>query len=395
MSENPWLEPLKNDTKLFVKKHPWVARIIGTTILAVALFLIIPSLRNSWDVTANLFSGSDNKEKEDTENWLRENFLDSTYNILILPFNDYQENANQGVKIEKALEQRFDELRVKFFPGAQIKLSMKIKCYLEIPEFLSADSINAIGNLFKADLIIYGDIYDLFDKPSKRTNIKYSVLQKTKKVFPFKTMGETKLIEFNSLDEIRNGYLIKDIDYLTIWIFCNEQLNQGNIDKAIIILDAIDRNFSEKIFNKNSSFLTAFIGEDYYKIGDLINAKRYLLKSKDLNEIAEILSLLGNVYYKLNELDSSKYYQLKAYNKKPNSYMVNVNLGNLFMNIGNYGNAKYHFKNAIQLDGSNARAYYNLGYLYGRYLNVPDSALICFSNAIKYEPDKQLHFITS
>jgi tetratricopeptide (TPR) repeat protein len=384
---NPFIENLKKYIPAFISKNPKTSILLGLLSILFIFFLLLPQLSDSWKVTTELFSNNDDTNKDVIEYWLKKEFSDTTYNVLLLPFNDYQEDTTKKIKIERALEQHINELKDKYLFNSKVSSTIRIKSYLEIPEFLSLDSIRSIGNRVNADIIIYGDLYDLYYKTSKRTNIKYIILRKTARYSPFRENGQTGLIEFNSLDEIREGSIIKNIDYLIFWLFCNEKLFFKYVDDAKVICEKIITNYNEKIFDKNNALLCGFIGYDLYHLRRLEEAKFFLQRSIGYQEYAEILSLLGVVYKEQNLLDSSKLVQTKAYSINPNSVMVNVNLANYYTDVKQFVDAVYHYKKAIKINKNDITANFNLGLLYGKILLQPDSAYTYFIEALKLSPD--------
>ena len=64
-------------------------------------------------------------------------FRNSTFNVLILPFRNYEGNSTLRNKIELALNAHLDDLIDKRNFDKKIKSNIKIKCELDIPEHLS------------------------------------------------------------------------------------------------------------------------------------------------------------------------------------------------------------------------------------------------------------------
>lgn len=397
MIEKPFKNQFDKIAKYF-RNHPktsWSVFIF--LLILIGIKFLSPSLLDNFFI--NLFHSCsiEQTEKETTENWLRENFTDTTYNVLILPFNNYQENSKQKLQIERAIEGRIDELRDKFFSTSKLKTLIKLKCYLDIPEFLSIDSIKNIGKKFNADFIIYGDIYSLFDKQTKRTNVKYIILTKSKKELPFRRLGETGLIEFSSLDEIREGYLIKDIDYMTLWILCNEEIYYNKTERAILIWDSIEKNFQEKVFSKTNAYMCAIIGESCYHNNDFIKSKIFFKKATEYyHNFADAFNNLGLVYTNISNYDSAKICYYKAIKINPKSSNAYNNLGILYLEkLHSYDKAKKYFKKSYELDPSNGNVVFNLGLLFARYLKNPDSAKVYFLRALNLLPDSSSSILKS
>lgn len=382
MSENKFIQQIKD----FINQRRTLSILIGTLIILIGGFLLLGDVIQTWN---SIFKTSEKTEEEITVEWLNEHFVDTTYNVLILPFNDYQEDLTKRTKIERVIQGRLEDLKSQTILDSSIRSRINIKCFLEIPEFLSIDSINAIGLEYNADLIIFGDVYDWYDKPTKQANVKYSILSQSRRGFPFQQQGESGLFEFSSLAEIKEGTIIKDLDYLTIWIFCNEQLYYKRIKDAINISSSIDNNFRETIFRNSNAYLFYIIGNECYWDKDFNNAKIFFKKAiTNNNKFAEAYIGLSLTYNRFSLHDSAKVLLDKALEIKPYSYSAHNNIATLYMqHYKNFNKARFHFKKAIELNKKYGSPYFNLGLLYGKYLSIPDSAVNYFLTALKFFPD--------
>ena len=392
---NPFVEKLKEQVPDFIKKNPRTSSFIGIFSIVFIAFLMLPQLQDSLNVVKDLFSSNEMTEKELIEQWLKENFTDSTYNVLIFPFNDYREDATKKLKVEKSINDRIDEYRRNELYKIRTKSKIKIKFYEEVESNISIDTLRSIANKYKSNLMIYGNIYD----EPKTATINYYIFSKSNAQKVFGTKGSIKGIAFKSMYDFREGKILRDLDYLTYWIFCNELLFNKDFNAVSDTWNSIKRNFKENIFFGSNAYLTARIGVTLHLAQRLNEAKEFYILSLSYLQTPSASNNLGLIYRSKKNLDSSRIYFEKALKINPNYYMAYNNLGTLYMEEYHlYDEAMNYFKKVIQFDSTDTDALFNIGLLYGRYLSDPETAKKYFLSALKYltnTPEKEFAIFKS
>lgn len=380
MSDNPFIKLLINSTKNFIKRYPKISISIGGLCVFAGILIFIPQIRDGIEVFMDLFSSRIKSEKELTIEWLEENFTDSTFNVLIFPFNDYTEDTTKKIKIEKAINDRLDEYRRKELYSSESKSKIKIKFFEEVDPTINPDSLEKIAKTYKTDIMIYGNIYD----EPKTATINYFILSESDKWQIFGREGALKGIAFNSVYEFREGPIIKDLDYLTYWLFCNELLFDKNIIALYDTWNSLKRIFKESMFFTSNAFLTAIIGENFHKTKDYLHAKEFYNLSIYYRQSSQVYNNLGLIFKQQSLTDSAEVCYSIAIALDSSNFNSYNNMGVLYMEkLHLYVKAKNWFDKAIELDSTNVNANFNLGLLYGRYLLSPDSAKNYFLAALE------------
>ncbi|MBD1154116.1 methyltransferase domain-containing protein [Pelagibacterales bacterium SAG-MED23] len=108
------------------------------------------------------------------------------------------------------------------------------------------------------------------------------------------------------------------------------------------------------------------------------------------NHLATIFHL-GTLFAQTKKFSKAKGLLLKAYNLKPKDPNININLANLFFEIGDFENALKYFENIINEDKNFALAYFNKGLVLNN-LKRYNKANECFKKVIEIEPKNLASF---
>ncbi|MBZ0166541.1 MAG: tetratricopeptide repeat protein, partial [Candidatus Omnitrophica bacterium] len=124
-------------------------------------------------------------------------------------------------------------------------------------------------------------------------------------------------------------------------------------------------------FAPNSGRLHADLGEAYYRVGRVEDARDSTIRAIQLRPTYYAAwSNLGTIYMRLGELAKA----IDAYEKslaiRPNYFNAHFNLGNLYKSKGNYDKAIYHYEQAIGYMPSLTEAYNNLAISYNQKSNL-------------------------
>ena len=178
------------------------------------------------------------------------------YHILILPFAPLENCTNRDTEIEQALKKRLLEMSEARGLGLQVKYYQGAKCPHTYEEG------REIGRLFKADLVIWGDYYEKCTSDSLTACLKYALVQKAPVGVKEKGGGDKP--EQLDLEEVREGKLQKDIDFIIYWTLGLREFEQKKYMQAVGYFKVV-----EEIGN---GWLSFYLGYSQHKLWDLKEA---------------------------------------------------------------------------------------------------------------------------
>lgn len=265
---------------------------------------------------------------------------DTTYKILILPFETY-ENENK-VDIGKILYHRLKKFKTK----EELEFNVK---YWEInlnKDF--NDSAEIWKNFHHANLIIYGTFIPEQSKFDGIISLNF-IADDEEFLKNNKNSTETGLpIKLSGLSR---GALQGNIDFIIQYVCGLKEFKKKNYTKAIERL--------MKIANSNNADkVDFFIGTAY----SLIDSNAYAVK-----------------------------FLKSATENNPAFFEAHSNLGNQYLRNNNFENAVIEFETSINLCPTEPNSYLGLG-LSKRFLNDYDGAISIYSRAIEINPSYQKAF---
>ena len=268
-------------------------------------------------------------------------FSDSTFNVLILPFEPLEDCTFKITKIERTIEKRLTELS----ESKHLKLSVKFDSTQNCP--LSFDEGRKIGEKLKADLIIWGDFYEQCYTDTSIACLKYYILNELD--YPINTYGQTELARIPSMVHIKSGYLSKDVDYIIYWTQGIESLNKNDFKTALKYFNQIKFEVSEKY------------------IGLLLNK--------------------ATCYFYLDNFDSSLASLKLVLQINDKIESAHFNIAKILMDVyHDYSNSNVSFKKAIKINPRFEEAYIEYAYLLYKYYNKPQLARKQLEIALKINP---------
>ncbi|NLC93451.1 MAG: tetratricopeptide repeat protein [Treponema sp.] len=148
-------------------------------------------------------------------------------------------------------------------------------------------------------------------------------------------------------------------------------------NQAIIL--AADGNYTDAIacfkraiiLDRDNCLLWFNLGVTYKTKGDLILAKKALLKSHELNSLNDdVTETLATICLHLKDFESVETYCLEGINNNPsNSNLWNI-LGVKFFQSEDYNTASYCFESALTINPYHKDALYNLKDTYSELNNT-------------------------
>ena len=119
------------------------------------------------------------------------------------------------------------------------------------------------------------------------------------------------------------------------------------------------------------------------RLSQLIATKTTILNQHHDN--AEVLSILASAHSGLGQNDEALQLFFEAEKKAPDNFLINFNIGNIYLLQYKYREAKQYFEKSIKVKPSFSEALNNLGYCQ-QELNEFNDALENFKKAIEYNP---------
>lgn len=136
-------------------------------------------------------------------------------------------------------------------------------------------------------------------------------------------------------------------------------------------------------YQPRAYFVRAYARLEY---GDTLKALPDLHKAVEQDQhFFDAYLLLGNVYQQQNNSIFLDYFN-NALAIQPSNIDLLFTIGLACQSFGQPGNAIAAFQRIISIDSTNAKAYYNLGYVYFISMEAYDTAVALFSRAIESDP---------
>ena len=149
---------------------------------------------------------------------------DSNFNILILPFMPLEDCSIQETQIEQTIQKRL----VKLNRRENLRLQVRFFSGSTCPD--SFEDGRRVGKKFRADLVLWGDIYEQCHFENGAC-VQYALVKNN--LIDERTSGETNIIPFKSTSEIMEGTFQGEIDFIIFWTLGLKASQQGDFHKAI------------------------------------------------------------------------------------------------------------------------------------------------------------------
>lgn len=345
--------------------------------------------------------------------------------VLIISFNDFQDYHENEKKIERIIQQRIIDLKYKNILSEETEFQINVKCIFLDQNYNDFDSIKSIGEKCRADILIYGNLFDVVESDFRHVQIKFLILPDYRRNQIIQ--GKTELKKFVNWIDLIEGSLLKDIDYIVYWLIAYDQMNRGNIDSLVKITDFLSTKFEDDSFSEfkksiarllifegvsrwtkdknaeisNSYYLKAleYDPDNYspyfwlgvlYETGydDIDKALEYTKKANELQPNDPlILRALSDLYYSKGDKDLAKKYATTAVELDPENAAAHVLLGKILSNqFHEYDSAKFHLKKAIDLDKNSFLGYYYYSFILFNEKNISNELFSYLSKAMEKNP---------
>lgn len=304
---------------------------------------------------------------------------DSTFNVLILPFNPDKETCKiRDIALEKAIEERLKLINT----SDSLNISVKIDSSACIHNFQEGLEI---GKLWNADMVLWGDINDKCTDDYKAC-VKFKLINSIIGV----DSGNTGFKVISDISQISEGYLLQDAEFLLYTIVGLRYYGVGNYFKAALYLNKIVKDSSDK-----------YLVVQGYLAYSLLNTNRYdesiilynnLIKNNYFK--AKAYSELAIAYKRKGEFIKSMECFASAISIEPLNTLPYLNRANLNAQLKNYTDAIIDYKKVISLENKHVNACLFLGNVYDEMQDY-DSASMYYNKAIYINPNYKAAYINN
>lgn len=335
-----------------------------------------------------------------------------SYNVVFFPFYrfEYTEyNSDiEGVIISKILDIRDIEglnLQVQYYPNYNIR---------------SYSHAEAVGIELKANLVIWGELYENKFSVIKEIILKYLIVQNKHDIPGISRKGYSDIHRISSLYEIKEGTLLNDIDYILYWVIAFTEYHKKNYETALMYFNKIKNKnrisfellfYTSKCLLLQNSFINARNDIERALVIDPNNirgiciyciilmeidkefSKSYIEAILEANGDEMMINLIyahllyrsfqekeQSIFYLEKAISIEKHYysfyeygcilhELEDYNgalnklklsikMNPDSSAIHSTYGLVLFKVNKISSAKRHFEKAIKLNNQNIDAYH-------------------------------------
>jgi len=322
--------------------------------------------------------------------------------ILILPFNGLDQCKEKPAKYEEVLELRYRELRIKY------NFDIEIISLESVDPPKDEEKVRKIGEEKKADIIIWGD-YAENCRDSSKISVKYVALKNINREMAFlegkdKFYGNSGVTSLNSIYDLKEGNIPRDIDYVVLWSCINPNLTGETTKNLKSFVNAIkDFNFldtrlfltmARNTWVENSVKNNYDLTKSIYGLALRYELKQDLSKVLSLEKIIELSDLENNktvrdiwielVYIMMSDekYKEGLFFSKKIVKKIPEDTQAWHSLGNFQFYTLDTINAEKSFLKAIELDSTNINALNNLGLLMAKSKRMKEAKRV-FKKVVK------------
>jgi len=277
----------------------------------------------------------------------------SSYNVLLFPFQPL-ENCQYKSDIERTIITRLQDMNELENLNLQVKFD-SIAC---VRTYADADSI---GRKLNANLVIWGDLYEHRFSDNKEACLKYKVIVPKNVVFGNEWQGESGIQHLQSLSQVREGKLQKEIDYIIYWIAGLDAYSKHNYIASLNHFRKIEKiNITDDLYYE--------MAVSYYYLNSFDSAKSYLEKSFQINPD------FANAHYTYAILMGDKFKKKEVAQEHfiitlqidPNFIDAHVRYAILLYDkFNSKEKAKEHFEDALKLDSNNLWVHYHYAHFLG------------------------------
>jgi len=316
--------------------------------------------------------------------------------VLILPFKPDINSNDLHIDYKNQIK---ESLQVK---SDKEKLNVKLMVLDNIKFPTSDIEAREVGETFKADIVIWGNFEENKLGPSG-LRIRYAIIKETN-IVSNRIIGDTEMQPLSNLRQIREGYLLNDIDFIIYWIEVRNAYRNGDFKSSISklnrILELIKNDTLEvETYMQLGQFYYEFNrGQDALKCFEKALAAQTTYLSPLHIDLTQTYASICSAYNRIQNYEKAIFYCNKALEVQNNNLepieinpMTYRHLGNLYNNKGDNKNAIKHHKKALKVqeailnsdEKEIARTYMNIGISFSNSNN--DSAIFYIKKAMEIQ----------
>ncbi|MBN8568859.1 MAG: tetratricopeptide repeat protein [Ignavibacteria bacterium] len=406
-----------------LKKRPLIAILIITLSVITAIALLITNLTK----IAEFYNNT--KDRIFSENFTKE----SSFKVLILPFQRFEKQGAFDQQIENALKDRFIKLKNDNLFDLEVIFDNNSNAPQDEAE------ARKIGNEKKSTFVIYGNFNE--GKEGYEANIKYIYLTRdsmmhtlllkdsvkvtiennNKQGIEIDIRNETGYKKFESFSDISKGSIQNDFEELVIItmmlkVFYNkeyqrafnlgEQLQNRFISKDYSLykfqLECLEKlndlegqlTYYNRLIKLDSTEFSYYVNRGIVKgmMKNYEKAHSDFNKAKTLNDtVSTVYFNIGATYTQEEDYEKAIIEFKKALKLDSSDYNNYSSIAESYLQLGDIKNAKVAFNKYLEFETTNASVYANLGVLYKRK-NMLDSAIYFLNKSISINSLNQIAF---
>jgi len=228
-----------------------------------------------------------------------------TFNILILPFYPDKECLIENTQYENSILQRIKNKKSEERLKLNVEFSENYKCPSEL------DVVERIAIKENANFVIWGEYDEECESPTK-VRIKYAI---SDSIYTFQSKsGESDYAELKNIEQLKQGYLQEDIDYIIGLLLSLYESKNHNYSKATDILSNLTTSKCDSIIKRELA-IQYYLNEKYeasdsifseletcYKSNPYYSYMRGVIRSKNGNYLEAL------PFYKNSIKEDSSYF---------------------------------------------------------------------------------------
>lgn len=177
--------------------------------------------------------------------------IKNSFKIAILPFDVLENCQYKETNIEKTIQKRLWDLDEEQHLNLQIIFRTDQKCP---SSFVEGEEI---GKSLKADMVIWGDLYEQCETDTTQACLKYAVLKEVPT--SVERTGKTEITAIKSMVNIKKGYLQKNIDLVIYTTLGFDAYYKNEFEKALV---HFDQAYKQQVMLFLETFRAAHIRKD-------------------------------------------------------------------------------------------------------------------------------------
>jgi tetratricopeptide (TPR) repeat protein len=292
-----------------------------------------------------------------------------SYNVLLFPFQPFEYTGNKS-DIEGVITAKLKDM------SNLDNLNLQIQYYSDyyIQSYNEAESI---GINLNAHLVIWGELYEHRFNDNKEAYLKFVNISNENLAPGILEKGKSEIEKMITLAEVKEGRLLKDIDYIIYWVAASRAYSKMDYVTALKHFNKI------KDSGKTKFELYLSIANCYFILQSFQEAKFHYEKLLEPipNDIDD-----GAIQYEIKDIIRENGQLEPALLLYPNYAEVYNNYACLLNTLNDKERAKENYEKALIFEPNNCELHYNYALILDD-LNDKKGAIKQYKIALKIKPD--------